>query len=160
MIHALADTSHFAEDGGWFEVGDDEFLRARCSEGLYPPLFEQKQDLTGLTRVEEHVSGPKVSNLAALFERLHASRRQVFEQICRRERRCLDEALGSLGSPLTHTGSSRALGGGFKPANVSKITQSLWTLGGRTASNRVMQGQWWRRTVVNDPDGPLVMEAL
>ena len=81
MIHALADTAHFAEDGGRSQLGDNQFASAAGTKGLHSPFLEEKQPLPAFAGSEENIARAKVAQFTALFERSQTGDGKVLEEI-------------------------------------------------------------------------------
>ena len=109
VIHALADEGHLAEDGGRFELGENQFVNTRGAEGLHLSSLQEKQALARLAGPEEHVAGAKVAHLAAVFESIQTGCREALEEIDGRERGGCEEACGRIGAAAGHGGNFRIL---------------------------------------------------
>ncbi len=108
MIHALADTAHFAEDGGRSQLGDDQFSRASGAKGLHSSFLDEKQPLAAFAGSEENIARAKVAQFTALFERSQTGDGKVLEEIDRGERGGFNQAFGRIGVSARHDENSRS----------------------------------------------------
>src|SRR6266851_2081899 len=71
MVHALADASHFSENGWWSEFCDDQLLVAVSAERLDAALFENEENLAAFAQPEEDVAGGRIADCGVRCDGLH-----------------------------------------------------------------------------------------